>query len=221
MSSSDGDDPTKKEPDAGATMAGGFAPPRPGKTVPPPRSVPGAAPYRPSSPATPYQPPAQTPAGHPQQPIASPQQPAASPQQPVAPQQPPAPYPLSQTPQPHQVPQQPDAPSPFAADPSLGKPSHSSAGQWSPAQSSLPLPAQQVAVPEARLLESESSPIEQIAEVAQELPGRFMGFLKISAKRAFRLRIEPTEVLPDERDMLHQANPPVTETNLMAFLAWR
>lgn len=85
----------------------------------------------------------------------------------------------------------------------------------------LPAAARHISVPEARLLESESSPIEKVAEVAQELPGRFVGFLKISAKRAFRLRIEPTEVLPDEREALALANPPVTATNLMAFLAWR
>jgi hypothetical protein len=76
-------------------------------------------------------------------------------------------------------------------------------------------------VPDAPMLESESSPIERVAEVAKELPGRFTGFLKISAKRAFRLRIEPTEVLPDEREMLGRARPPITEQNLMAFLAWR
>ena len=76
-------------------------------------------------------------------------------------------------------------------------------------------------VPEARLLESESSPIEQFAEAAAEVPGRFMAFLKLSAKRAFRIRIEPSEVLPDERAQLLAANPPVTDDNLQAFLAWR
>jgi len=76
-------------------------------------------------------------------------------------------------------------------------------------------------VPDARLLESESSPIEQFADAAAEVPGRFLGFLKLSAKRAFRIRIEPSEVLPDERQRLHAANPPVVEENLQAFLAWR
>jgi hypothetical protein len=85
----------------------------------------------------------------------------------------------------------------------------------------MPAAANLVGVPNAPMLESESSPIERVAEVAKELPGRFTGFLKISAKRAFRLRIEPTEVLPDEREMLGRATPPITEQNLMAFLAWR
>jgi hypothetical protein len=162
MSSSDGDDPTKKpEPSAGETLVGGFAKPatvRPG--LPPPRSG-GAAqapPFRPSQPA--FQPSAPTPA------------PAA---QPIAPTE-----------------------TPIAAN-----------------------PLQHVSIPEGSLLESESSPIEQIAEVVGEVPGRFVGFLKISAKRAFRLRIEPTEVLDDERQKLAAANPPVLEANLQAFLAWR
>jgi hypothetical protein len=76
-------------------------------------------------------------------------------------------------------------------------------------------------IPEARLLESESSPIEQFAEAAAEVPGRFMGFLKLSAKRAFRIRIEPSEVLADERQALLSADPPVVDDNLQAFLAWR
>jgi len=68
---------------------------------------------------------------------------------------------------------------------------------------------------------NESNPIEQFAKEIEKVPGRFVGFLKISAKRAFRLRIEPTEVLPDERQTLLSANPPIVEENLQAFLAWR
>lgn len=56
----------------------------------------------------------------------------------------------------------------------------------------------------------------------EEVPGsKFVSFLKISAKRAFRLRIEPTEVLPSEREALEQATPPIVDPNLQAFLAWR
>jgi hypothetical protein len=212
MSSSDGDDPTKKEPDPGATLAGGYAP-KP-KAVPPPRSVPGAAPYRPSQPAAPYQPPGQTPAGHPVAPHqpAAPQQPVY--QQPAAPQQPA--YPQQPVPQSYSQQVTQPSPSPFAVDPAASP--YASGGTPAP---QLPPAAQHIAVPNAPMLESESSPIEKVAEVARELPGRFTGFLKISAKRAFRLRIEPTEVLSDEREELERANPPVTETNLMAFLAWR
>ena len=55
-----------------------------------------------------------------------------------------------------------------------------------------------------------------------EIPGHtFKSFLKISAKRAFRLRIEPNEVLPSERAVLEAASPPITDPNLQAFLAWR
>jgi hypothetical protein len=76
-------------------------------------------------------------------------------------------------------------------------------------------------VPQAPQPDSPSSPIQQIADVIEEVPGRFLGFLKISARRAFRLRIEPTEVLPDERQALLAANPPIHDENLQAFLAWR
>jgi hypothetical protein len=56
----------------------------------------------------------------------------------------------------------------------------------------------------------------------EEIPGAsFVSFLKISARRAFRLRIEPSEVLPAERASLEAANPPITDPNLQAFLAWR
>jgi hypothetical protein len=67
----------------------------------------------------------------------------------------------------------------------------------------------------------ESNPIEQIAEVVSEVPGRFLSFLKISGKRAFRLRIEPTEVLDEERWALATSNPPISDANLQAFLSWR
>ena len=61
-----------------------------------------------------------------------------------------------------------------------------------------------------------------VAVVLVDNPGsKFVGFLKISAKRAFRLRIEPEEVLPEERAALERAWPPVVDRNLQAFLAWR
>jgi hypothetical protein len=51
--------------------------------------------------------------------------------------------------------------------------------------------------------------------------GKFAGLIEISARRAFRLRIEPDEVLPSERAALELASPPITDRNLQAFLAWR
>ena len=54
------------------------------------------------------------------------------------------------------------------------------------------------------------------------VPGSlFVKFLKISSRRAFRLRIEPGEVLPTERAALERASPPILDSNLQAFLAWR
>lgn len=50
---------------------------------------------------------------------------------------------------------------------------------------------------------------------------RFSSFLKLSARRAFRLRIDTTEVLPAERAALLAAQPPIVDPNLQAFLAWR
>ena len=56
----------------------------------------------------------------------------------------------------------------------------------------------------------------------EEVPGKsFVSFLKISLKRAFRLRIDNNEVLPSERASLLAASPPIVEPNLQAFLAWR
>jgi hypothetical protein len=49
----------------------------------------------------------------------------------------------------------------------------------------------------------------------------FVGFLKISLRRAFRLRIEPDEVLPSERAALAAAEPAITDPTFQAFLAWR
>jgi hypothetical protein len=55
-----------------------------------------------------------------------------------------------------------------------------------------------------------------------ELPGsEFVKFLKLSLRRAFRLRIEPNEVLAHERATLESASPPILDHNLQAFLAWR
>jgi hypothetical protein len=56
----------------------------------------------------------------------------------------------------------------------------------------------------------------------EEVPGSsFVSFLKISSRRAFRLRIEPREVLQSERASLQAASPPIVDPDLQAFLAWR
>jgi hypothetical protein len=67
-----------------------------------------------------------------------------------------------------------------------------------------------------------ASPVGRIAALIEEVPVRsFVKFLKISARRAFRLRIETDEVLPAERYELEHANPPIIDRSLQAFLAWR
>ncbi len=64
---------------------------------------------------------------------------------------------------------------------------------------------------------------EHLAGDSMEVvPGSlFVKFLKISSRRAFRLRIEPSEVLASERAALERAQPPILDSNLQAFLAWR
>jgi hypothetical protein len=60
--------------------------------------------------------------------------------------------------------------------------------------------------------------VSTISNLIEEVPvASFAKFLKISAKRAFRLRIEPSEVLRSERYALAHANPPIVEPNLQAF----
>jgi len=54
------------------------------------------------------------------------------------------------------------------------------------------------------------------------LRGGAMGdLIGVSIKRAFRLRIDPSEVLPTERAALELAEPPILDKNLQAFLVWR
>lgn len=60
------------------------------------------------------------------------------------------------------------------------------------------------------------------ADVIEHVPVKpFLDRLKLSLRRAWRLRIEPSEVLPSERETLLRASPPVVEPDLQAFLAWR
>ncbi len=94
-------------------------------------------------------------------------------------------------------------------------PAHVSAA--AAAQPSAPVRSE---LPPAHVVAAEKS--WGVAQVLTENPGsRFVSFLKISAKRAFRLRIEPTEVLPSEKAALEGAHPPIVDQNLQAFLAWR
>jgi len=78
------------------------------------------------------------------------------------------------------------------------------------------------AIPQASVITSGQYQDPSAGDSLDEIPGsQFVKFLKISARRAFRLRIEPSEVLPDERRSLLRASPPITDLNLQSFLAWR
>jgi len=128
--------------------------------------------------------------------------------------------------QPYVQPPAAPPPQPYDQQPTFAPPvpppaSHPTLDGPSPFTAPLPQPIPQAQVVHAPHVGVESSPIQQLAGVMEKVPGRFVGFLKISARRAFRLRIEPTEVLPDERARMLAANPPIVEENLQAFLAWR
>ena len=101
--------------------------------------------------------------------------------------------------------------------PSFGQPSFGQSGPSSqdPAFASLP----QASVVTDGDYQGQQDPFT--GDSLDEIPGsQFVKFLKISAKRAFRLRIEPSEVLASERQALERANPPILEHNLQAFLAF-
>jgi hypothetical protein len=101
-----------------------------------------------------------------------------------------------------------------------------------PTQPTAAVPEAYVAGPQGGAPQHHSQPnagprewggvVEIAQKVLEENPGsKFVSFLKISAKRAFRLRIEPEEVLPAEREQLEHVHPPIVDHNLQAFLAWR
>ena len=99
--------------------------------------------------------------------------------------------------------------------PSFGQPAFGASGPTShdPAFAGLP---------QASVVSDGQYQDPSAGDSLDEIPGsQFVKFLKISAKRAFRLRIESSEVLPDERRSLLRASPPITDLNLQSFLAWR
>lgn len=166
--------------------------PAPRQGLPPPKSGPGAG-QRPSAPAMPPGQQPEAPPPHEAPPYVAPQPPYAPP-----PAEPFPPMGYGNIPQAQVVAGDAGARPQYVPSAELGSPN---APQHSPG--------------------TESNPIAQIADVFEKVPGRFVAFLKISTKRAFRLRIEPSEVLPDERQTLAQADPPILDENLQAFLAWR
>ena len=148
-------------------------------------------------------------------PYAPPSGPVPYPQQPSGPTQP---YPEGLVPQ-AGVPQ-PGAPAPYGgtqSGPSAGQAAFGASGPTvqDPAFAELP----QASVVQGGGYHQEDP---FVGDSLDEIPGsQFVKFLKISARRAFRLRIEPSEVLPSERRSLLRASPPITDLNLQSFLAWR
>ncbi len=147
----------------------------------------------------------------PPSPHAAPAEPAPAPQQPYQP--PPAqqPYqPPQHAAQPAKLPPAPAAgPTPFPPPSQL--PPAGPAGP-PPTGGRLPLPAlHQTPHPQAYRADS-SGPFDPGAQ-------SLGAFLHLSVRRAYRLRIEPDEVTPQERAELELAG--VTDPTVQAFLAWR
>jgi uncharacterized protein (DUF1697 family) len=190
----DGDDPPDSKPPQPPSTLAGVVPQPPRHGLPPPRV--GQRLHSPSQSPLPAQPrrPSQPP------PHAQPGQPPYA--------QPPAPQPYQQQ------------------RPVSGAPQGYPESQWGPgvSESAAERSPQSAPLPEAVVRprrDEPSSPIQQIAEVFEEVPGKFIDSLKMATKRAFRLRIEPSEITVKERAALTAANPPIVDENLQAFLAWR
>jgi hypothetical protein len=188
----------------------------------PPAPVQHGSPVHPG----PAQPPASGPVPYPQHesgptqpnsgpPPQAPSGPVPYPHQPSGPTQP---YPGGLVPQ-QGVPQASGGIPQSQSGPSFGQPMFGASGPTSsdPAFASLP---QASVVSDGQYHGQEPDPF--VGDSLDEIPGsQFVSFLKISARRAFRLRIEPNEVLPSERRSLLRASPPITDLNLQSFLAWR
>ncbi|MCL4223295.1 MAG: hypothetical protein KJZ91_02330 [Myxococcales bacterium] len=220
----------------------GGNPPSDRKKPPPPFAGPGGRPPQPAYPPqpAPQQPAPQQPAAppqpaYPQQPPqpAYPQQPPqpAYPQpayphqsqQPAYPQQPPQPAYPHQPPQPaypHQPPQPayPHQPQQPAYPQQPAQPAYPQQAGYppQPAYPQQPPPAQ-AAPHQLPLPPPGPSPPSSAPPAASD--HSFVDFLKISLRRAFRLRIDPSEVTPQERAALARVG--ITDPSLQAFLSWR
>ena len=111
------------------------------------------------------------------------------------------------------------APVEHPAGPSSG--SHLAAVGYPPSAPELPL-APGTSGPQAAATPPPKDDSFSLSDVMDHVPVKpFIERFKLSARRAFRLRIEPSEVLPSERETLLRASPPIVEPDLQAFLAWR
>lgn len=199
----------------------------PGKpgAAPAPTTLPGG--HAGARPPTHGQPPAPE-AGQPPAPAAYPPPPAPAayppPPAPAPYPPPPAPYPPSHgyppptghTPPPEKL---PPPPAPLAP---LSPPVYPPPAQGYPPPPAQGYPPPPHAPPHGGTPLPLAPPPPDRAIAALPPPGHgFVDFLKISARRAVRLRIEPTEVLPQERAELLAVHPPVADPGFQAFLSWR
>jgi hypothetical protein len=198
--------PTAPPPPAAAPS---FAPPPSAFAATPPVSTPPPGTHNASSTmafsGAPLATPGSGPVPYPQQGSGPTTQPTSAPhpmvQQPTGPTQP---YPGSAGSGGVPYPAPPTNSAPFTGTPAM-TPSANAGPAWT--GGTAPAPA---------------SPPSPLYSGTGDTPGqRFVSFLKISGRRAFRLRIEPSEVLADEREALLRASPPIHDPNLQAFLAWR
>ncbi len=123
----------------------------------------------------------------------------------------------------------PTSPSPASAVPTAASGSHLAPVSYPPSgphpapASSLPSgPHPAPATPDPSASASGFSLGDVVGDVIDKVPVKpLWAHFKQAAKRAFRLRIDPSEVLPQERETLLAASPPISDPNLQAFLAWR
>lgn len=176
-----------------------------------PTSVPSAAPQPLSGPTGVPQP-ASGPTGVPQHLSGPATQPASPPSGAVT-------LPMPPPPPSGPVPQYSSQPitSPYGSGPTHGAVAQPIGTGVSGPTTGSPLDAVASQLPHAEVAKPDGASFD-----LDELPGsEFVKFLKLSLRRAFRLRIEPSEVLAHERTALEQASPPILDHNLQAFLAWR
>jgi hypothetical protein len=154
--------------------------------------------------------------GHPQ--YQQPPQPQPQPQY-QQPRQPPQPQPqYQQPPQPqYQQPPQPHYQQP--PQPQYQQPAQPHYQQPPQPQYQQPPQPQYQQPPQPQYQQPRKTHL--IATVAPPTGTGFQAMAMLSLRRAFRLRIEPNEVLTDERQALLAATPSITDENQQAFLSWR
>ncbi len=201
-----------------------YAPPPYGQPQPPqaPYAQPPQAPYA-QPPQAPYvQPPSpsqQQPYGQPPHPLQPP--PSSSPygQPPYPPQQQPSQKPPSPQPSPYGP--SPHGQSPYSQQPHSPPPGYAPPPPYPQGTPHAPPAAQHAAGPVPLPRATVHRHTHLVATVQAPRGHGFGAMAALSFKRAFRLRIEPNEILEDERHAMAIARPPISDETQQAFLAWR